>query len=55
MEERFVDAGFVGDFLGAGAGAAAAEKDAVRGVEDALLGVGVGRPSIRDRRFNHWV
>ena len=38
MEERLVDARFIGDFLRAGASAAAAEEDAMRGIEDALLG-----------------
>ena len=38
VEERLVDARFIGDFLRAGASATAAEENAMRRIEDALLG-----------------
>ena len=52
VEERFVDAGFLGDLLHPRAGGAAPHEHDVRGVEDALLGVAIPIPGRRGaRRF----
>jgi hypothetical protein len=49
MKERLVDPGLLGDLLHAGAGGAAPDEHAARGVEDALLGErvrgGIGLPA----------
>jgi hypothetical protein len=55
MQERLVDAGFVGDFLHAGAGGSAPHEHDVRRVEDAALGIGIAFGFLSCRRLNHTI
>jgi len=45
MQQRGIDPGFLGDFLGARPGGAQPNEDGMGGIEDALLCQAVARPA----------